>query len=127
MPDRTKFACSSLFLPLAQVVIATPYGSFSRVEFPTRRSLNVLLGVIVAAVKVFGHFLRRHIMSKRETHSDNHHANPPGNPVASQTADKQKSRQQQFAAEEEQRSEQTLNVNRQNVPIKQPNKATNNS
>lgn len=66
-------------------------------------------------------------MSKPETHSSDHHPNPPGNPIAGETADNQKSRQQQFADEEAKRSEQTLNVNRQNVPIKQPNKVTNNS
>jgi hypothetical protein len=59
--------------------------------------------------------------------SSEHKANPPGNPVASRQSGDDKARQQQFAAEEEQRAEHALNINKQNVPIKQPNKATNNS
>jgi len=65
--------------------------------------------------------------SRPSSRSTEHQANPPGNPVASRQGSNDKARQQQFAAEEEQRAEQSLNINKQNVPIKQPNKATNNS
>jgi hypothetical protein len=59
---------------------------------------------------------------------NNHQANPPGNPMLKQDdADLEKSRQNEFAATEEAKASQTANVNQHNIPIKQPNKATNNS
>lgn len=59
---------------------------------------------------------------------NNHNANPPGNPMLKQDdADLDKARQNEFAAAEEAKASQTANINQHNLPIKQPNKATNNS
>lgn len=55
-------------------------------------------------------------------------ANTQINPVQQpQTTGHEKARQQQFAAEEERKASHTADIGRQNVPIKQPNKITNNS
>lgn len=63
-----------------------------------------------------------------EEKDTNHSANPPGNPMLKQDdADLEKSRQNEFAAVEDAKASQTANVNQHNLPIKQPNKATNHS
>tara|TARA_R110001599_G_scaffold171353_1_gene362276 strand:+ start:285891 stop:286106 length:216 start_codon:yes stop_codon:yes gene_type:complete len=63
-----------------------------------------------------------------EDKDNNHNANPPGNPMLKQDeADLDKARQNEFAAAEDAKASQTANVNQHNLPIKQPNKATNNS
>ena len=63
-----------------------------------------------------------------EDKDSNHSANPPGNPMLKQDeADLDKSRQNEFDAVEDAKASQTANLSQHNLPIKQPNKATNNS
>ena len=63
-----------------------------------------------------------------EDKDSNHSVNPPGNPMLKQDeADLDKSRQNEFDAVEDAKASQTANLSQHNLPIKQPNKATNNS
>lgn len=70
--------------------------------------------------------------SDNATEENQHHPNPPGNPMLKQDdADLEKSRQQEFAAIDDAKASQTANLSKHSNstkhPIKQPNKTTNNS
>lgn len=57
-----------------------------------------------------------------------HQANPPGNPILkTNDAEQERERQKEMAQAEAQKSSQTDHISQHTLPIKQPNKATNNS
>jgi hypothetical protein len=59
---------------------------------------------------------------------NNHHANPPGNPVLEQdVTEMERLMQKKYAAIDNARASQTADVAQHGHPIKQPNKVTNNS
>lgn len=59
---------------------------------------------------------------------NNHHANPPGNPVLEQdVTEMERLMQKKYAAIDNARASQTADIAQHVHPIKQPNKATNNS
>lgn len=66
------------------------------------------------------------------TDANNHHANPPGNPVLQKDgAELEKARQKEFADVDNAKASQTAELSQHSNPtkhpIKQPNKATNNN
>jgi len=57
-----------------------------------------------------------------------HQSNPPGNPeLRNNDTEQEHERQKEMANAEVSKSSQIDHVNQHNLPIKQPNKATNNS
>lgn len=70
---------------------------------------------------------QKEVQKETPSREKNHAANPPGDPMLKQRDEHGQARLKELAAIEEADADQTAHVRQQNLPIKQPNKVTNDS